>query len=84
MRTLTDTTVKLGSARPGHWNGREDRRLAGTRLAARAAAEANQRAAKEAYADLRPIIEAALEKGRRERQETLGTLEKRNGTQTNG
>ena len=22
--------VKLGSARPGHWNGREDRRLAGT------------------------------------------------------
>ena len=26
--------VKLGSARPGHWDGREDRRLAGTRLAA--------------------------------------------------
>ena len=48
--------VKLGSARPGHWKGREARRLAGTKLASKAAAEANRQAAKEAYADLLPII----------------------------
>ena len=29
--------VKLGSARPGHWDGREDRRLAGVKAAAIAA-----------------------------------------------
>ena len=55
--------VKLGSARPGHWKGREARRLAGTRLAAKAAAEANQRSAKEAYADLLPIITTMRAKG---------------------
>jgi len=55
--------VKLGSARPGHWDGREDRRLAGTRLAAKAAAEANKRAAKEAYADLLPVIGTMRAKG---------------------
>jgi DNA invertase Pin-like site-specific DNA recombinase len=48
--------VKLGSARPEHWNGREDRRLEGAKLAAMAAAEAHRRAAKEAYADLLPIV----------------------------
>ncbi len=56
--------VKLGSARPGHWKGREDRRLAGTRLAAKAAAVANKRAAVEAYADLLPIVGAMRAKGR--------------------
>ena len=55
--------VKLGSTRPGHWDGREDRRLAGTRLAAQAAAEANRRAAKEAYADLFPVIGTMRAKG---------------------
>ena len=55
--------VKLGSARPGHWKGREARRLAGTRLAAKAATEANKRAAKEAYADLLPIISTMRAKG---------------------
>ena len=55
--------VKLGSARPGHWKGREGRRLAGTKLAAKAAAEANTRAAKEAYADLLPIISTMRARG---------------------
>ncbi len=55
--------VKLGSARPGHWKGREDRRLAGTRLAAKAAAEANKRAAVEAYTDLLPIVGTLRAKG---------------------
>ena len=48
--------VKLGSARPGHWDGREERRLAGTKLAARAAGEAHARRADEAYADLLPVM----------------------------
>ena len=55
--------VKLGSARPGHWEGREDRRLMGTRLAAKAAAEANNRAAREAYLDLLPTIGTMRAKG---------------------
>ncbi len=55
--------VKLGSARPGHWAGREDRRLAGTKLAASAAAQAHRRRAREAYADLLPIIGTMRKKG---------------------
>ena len=55
--------VKLGSARPGHWDGREDRRLAGTRLATKAAAEAHRQRARETYADLRPIIGTMRAKG---------------------
>ncbi len=57
------TAGKLGSARPGHWAGRQDRRLAGTRLAAKAAAEVNKRAAREAYTDLLPIISTMRAKG---------------------
>lgn len=55
--------VKLGSGRPGHWDGREDRRLAGTKLAAQAAGEAHARRAAEAYADLLPIMARLREKG---------------------
>ena len=62
------TAGKLGSSRPGHWDGREDRRLAGTRLAAKAAAEAHQRRAAEAYADLLPIIGTMRAKGQSLRQ----------------
>jgi DNA invertase Pin-like site-specific DNA recombinase len=67
--------VKLGSARPGHWKGREERRLAGTRLAAKAAAEANKRAAKDAYADLLPIIGTMRTKG-----QTLQEIAEKPGT----
>jgi DNA invertase Pin-like site-specific DNA recombinase len=49
---------KLGSARPGHWNGREEARLAGARIGAVAAAKARTRAAKEAYSDLLPAMTA--------------------------
>jgi DNA invertase Pin-like site-specific DNA recombinase len=41
--------VKLGSARPGHWDGREDRRLAGVKAPAKAAGEAHARAADEVH-----------------------------------
>jgi DNA invertase Pin-like site-specific DNA recombinase len=55
--------VMLGSARPGHWDGREDRRLAGTKLAAKAAAEVHHQSAREAYADLLPAIGTMRTKG---------------------
>ena len=44
--------VKLGSARDGHWDGREDRRRAGAIAGAKAATVARKRLADEAYADL--------------------------------
>jgi hypothetical protein len=55
--------VKLGSARPGHWDGREHRRLAGSKLAAKAAGQAHIRNADEAYADLYPVLERLRGKG---------------------
>ena len=52
--------VKLGSAREGHWEGREDRRREGIRRgqpkAAKAAAEARRTKAREAYSGLMPGI----------------------------
>ncbi|HUE15043.1 MAG TPA: recombinase family protein [Planctomycetaceae bacterium] len=48
--------TKLGSARPNHWKGREDRRLAGSKLGADRAAEVHRSNAKADYADLLPTI----------------------------
>jgi DNA invertase Pin-like site-specific DNA recombinase len=48
--------VKLGSARPGHWDGREAQRLAGLERAHKAAAESHRAAADGAYADLFPVV----------------------------
>lgn len=48
--------MKLGSARPGHWNGREDRRLAGLQKARSVSIQSKQRAAREAYSDIVPLI----------------------------
>jgi DNA invertase Pin-like site-specific DNA recombinase len=44
--------TKLGSARPGHWAGREDQRRAGLERAQQSAAQAVRRAAQDAYQDL--------------------------------
>jgi len=55
--------IKLGSARPGHWKGREERRLAGARAGAKAAGLALTKAAREAYGDLRPIVADLRQKG---------------------
>jgi DNA invertase Pin-like site-specific DNA recombinase len=55
--------IKLGSARPGHWRGREERRLAGAKAGAKAAGLALAMAAEEAYGDLRPIVAELREKG---------------------
>jgi DNA invertase Pin-like site-specific DNA recombinase len=59
--------VKLGSAREGHWEGREELRRAGIRKgqpkATRAAAEARSQAARDAYSGLMPLIVKMREEG---------------------
>jgi DNA invertase Pin-like site-specific DNA recombinase len=55
--------IKLGSARPEHWEGREDRRLEGARLGAEAAAHAHAQAADEAYSDILPDMVRYREQG---------------------
>jgi DNA invertase Pin-like site-specific DNA recombinase len=47
---------KLGSARPGHWKGREAARLAGLEKARDVAAKVNRARAVEVYSDLLPSI----------------------------
>ena len=48
--------VRLGSARPGHWSGREDRRKQGGLAGSKAATAARFRAAADAYSDLLPLV----------------------------
>ena len=48
--------AKLGSARPGHWTGREGTRLAGLARGRVIAAKVVSQAAREAYADLAPMM----------------------------
>ena len=48
--------VKLGSAREGHWEGLEERRLAGAKLGAKRAATAHRAAAGEFYAG-NPVVD---------------------------
>lgn len=55
--------VKLGSAREGHWEGREDKRRAGLAKAQEKATEARKRAADEAYGDLLPDMKEMRESG---------------------
>jgi DNA invertase Pin-like site-specific DNA recombinase len=55
--------TKLGSARPGHWDGREEARLTGARRGAVAAAEARAELAEEAYADLLPMFRTMKAEG---------------------
>lgn len=53
----------LGSARPGHWEGREDRRLQGALNGSKAAAKLRSEAAAEAYSDILPIIVKLRDEG---------------------
>lgn len=48
--------AKLGSARPGHWDGREDRRALGQERAVKAATLARQTATSDCYAYIIPEI----------------------------
>jgi len=55
--------AKLGSARPGHWKGREAARLEGARRGAVESVRVRMRAAGEAYAELAPLVAALHTKG---------------------
>jgi DNA invertase Pin-like site-specific DNA recombinase len=48
--------AKLGSARPGHWEGREQARRAGGAIGRAESAKVRTQAAREAYADLLPAM----------------------------
>lgn len=48
--------MRLGSARPGHWDGREQQRLDGLAKARAVAVEVRQAKARDAYSDLLPEV----------------------------
>jgi DNA invertase Pin-like site-specific DNA recombinase len=54
----------LGSARPGHWNGREDRRIAGAMAGNKASAQARHESALTKVADLLPTIHGGRKAGK--------------------
>ena len=56
--------VQLGSARPGHWDGREDARLRGAQKGAIAATAVRQAKAAEAYVDLVPMMQELQASGK--------------------
>lgn len=55
--------TQLGSARPGHWHGRESARLAGLAKGRETALHVRQRRAQEAYADILPLMRQQREAG---------------------
>ncbi len=55
--------AKLGSARPGHWKGREQARLAGLAKARQRSATVLKQAADEAYRDIYPVVTELRGKG---------------------
>lgn len=55
--------VKLGSAREGHWEGREETRVQGGRKGGARAGETHRRNADAAYADILPAIRALRDEG---------------------
>ena len=56
--------VKLGSARPGHWEGREEARLRGSQKGAIAASAVRTAKAEEAYVDLVPMMQELQASGK--------------------
>ena len=55
---------KLGSHRPGHWDGHEAQRRKGQRVACKRGAASNKRQADEAYAFLIPIVVELRQSGK--------------------
>lgn len=55
--------VRLGSSRPGHWKGREDRRRLGQQLATEKAAAARRELRADVYADALPLAKRRTEEG---------------------
>lgn len=56
--------ILLGSARPGHWEGREQHRLSGLRKATASSIRVRQRKAREAYSDLLGELSQLRNEGR--------------------
>lgn len=69
LRAAKRRGIALGSAREGHWEGREHKRAAGLRKAVKAASEARSTAASDAYNFLLPDI-----RGWRKSGETLDAI----------
>lgn len=63
--------VLLGSARPGHWEGREERRSAGVRKATKVAAVERAKEAQSTYSFLMPMVREMRDDG-----DTLDTIAK--------
>jgi DNA invertase Pin-like site-specific DNA recombinase len=55
---------KFGSARHGHWDGREHKRLAGLKKARAKSIAVKRQAAQDAYADVQPVIVKLREQGK--------------------
>ena len=55
--------VKLGSSRPGHWEGREDARLEGLKKGRAKSRKVTSEKAREEYADLVPVIQGMRVEG---------------------
>lgn len=49
---------------PGHWDGREHKRLAGLKKARKAAAEAHRKNFEAGYSDLFPVVKERREAGK--------------------
>jgi len=56
LKELKISGVLLGSSREGHWIGREERRLAGSKKGSIKAGESHKSSANAAYVDLMPVI----------------------------
>lgn len=63
LAALRERGAKLGSARPGAWTGREDRRREGQRKATARAAQLRSQRARAAVADLLPKMQALRQGG---------------------
>lgn len=63
LQAAKNRGTKLGSARPGHWEGREEARMKGLAKARLAAAEKISQSAAEAYSDLLPEMKRLREEG---------------------
>ncbi len=64
LRAAKARGMKLGSARPGHWDGREQARLRGAAKGAKVSAAVRAKAATEAYVDLIPQMKQLRSEGR--------------------
>jgi len=63
LAALKARGVKLGSAREGHWEGREAQRMAGLAKATEKAAKANRRLKAESYSDILPMVQELRAQG---------------------